>query len=189
MLNKCHEQFAPCGAELCNIHNISYVWNIYLTKDLCFCQQCLSIARKPWLTHWGRGDKHISRKQLSNFIFSYFTEFNSLGCESLRLPPVAAGSRCVCIAVRRFTKKTIRITQSLTCLATALLWWIQLWSLSIVKTALVDTTLKLWCDPADMSTSGYIACVISNTSMIMITHARPSLSNNDNTKKFSLLYV
>ena len=59
----------------------------------------------------------------------------------------------------------------------------------IVNTALMNTTLKLWCDPADMSTSGYIACVISNTSMIMITHARPSLSNNDNTKKFPLLYV
>ena len=201
MLNKCHEQFAPCGAELCNIHNISYVWNIYLTKDLCFCQQCLSIARKPWLTHWGRGDKHISRKQLSNFIFSYFTEFNSLGCESLRLPPVAAGSRCVCIAVRRFTKKTIRITQSLTCHSSALMDTTLVSVLVntalmdttlvsvIVNTALMNTTLKLWCDPADMSTSGYIACVISNTSMIMITHARPSLSNNDNTKKFPLLYV
>ena len=100
MLNKCHEQFTPCGEEFCNIHEIFNILNIY--------QKILS---------WNN-----SLQKICVIIFIFRQLFCPLGCESLRFPLVEAGKlftpskdikqnierpQSVCVAVKGcFTKKT-----------------------------------------------------------------------------------
>lgn len=43
MLNKCHEQFTPCGAEFCNIHEI-----FHILKDFC----CYEIIHYKYLCNY-----------------------------------------------------------------------------------------------------------------------------------------
>ena len=48
MLNKCHEQFTPCGELFCNIHEIFHILNICLPEDFCCCE----IIHYKWLCNY-----------------------------------------------------------------------------------------------------------------------------------------